>query len=267
MDKVVKFLIFIVVITLIVAMANIFGLIPEDCIDPEKMRTLPAIAISSGVLIASITYISNNKNQLSDRQKESDEINLLIAKDGFDETYTLLKDLNNDRVTWIRAARILYKSLELKKDIKLPQFLKSFEVSEERLRNQLYRLLQTDPENPDQSDKVSLPPQFFYGIDNWRDCKMSLNEAAIDSKSPIIAYSVEIDKVLPEPKAGGLSESSVIAIYDFLEYPDDYSDPLSKIKPWPNNYNGIYGIEQGARRYISHKMTYSVIDKKIHSRE
>ena len=147
--------------TLAISIANVFGLIPEYIIQQVKMTSLPAIAISSGVLIASITYLRDKTVQKLEGEQKSDEVNLLLAKEGFEETYNLIKDLNNDRVTWIRAARSLYKSLELKAKIISPLYMQSFEVAEERLRNQLYRLLQIEPEDSTLSDKSSLPPSIL----------------------------------------------------------------------------------------------------------
>jgi hypothetical protein len=249
--------------TLTIAILNIFCLIPEAIIEQSKMSTLSAIAISCGVMIASITYLRDRDSQVTERKKQNDEIMLRLAKEGFDETYDLLKDQNNNRVTWIRAARILYDSLGLKKEVELPQYVKAFNLAEERLRNQLYRVLQTEPNNPEESDKASLPGQFFYGAKDWKDSKLTVDEVAVNSKSPIKSYSVSIDKVTPEPKSGGLTESSVVAIYNFLKYPDEYEDPLNKIKIWEGHFDDGFGLEQGPRRYIYHKQNYIVIDGKL----
>jgi hypothetical protein len=266
MNKIVLFLITIALTTLLIAIANVFGLIPVCLIEQSKMSTLPAIAISSGVLIASITYLRDKASQVTEGKRKSDEINLMLAKDGFDETYELLKDLNNNRATWVRAARILYNSIDLKNEIDLPQYKKAFSHAEERLRNQLYRVLQTEPNDPTLSDKVSLPAQFFFGVDNWKDSDLSVDDAAISAKSPIKAYSVKIDKVTPEPKSGGLSESSVVAIYNFMKYPENYSDPLSKIELWTCHFHDGFGIEQGPRRYIYHKKNRYVHEGEVHDR-
>jgi hypothetical protein len=267
MNKIVILLITIALATLLIAIGNVFGLIPVCLIAQSKMTTLPAIAISSGVLIASITYLRDRASQVTEGSRKSDGINLMLAKEGFDETYELLKDLNNNRATWVRAARILHSSIELKNEIGLPQYKKAFSHAEERLRNQLYRVLQTEPDDPSLSDKVSLPAQFFYGIDNWRDNNLSLDDAAISASSPITAYSVKIDKVTPEPKSGGLAESSVVAIYKFMEYPEDYSDPLTKIELWSGHFHDGFGIEQGPRRYIYHKQNRYVHEGEVHDRK
>ncbi|PHS32716.1 MAG: hypothetical protein COA95_02910 [Methylophaga sp.] len=263
MNKIIILLIIIVLATLLIAIGNVFGLIPSYLIEQS---TLPAIAISAGVLIASITYLRDKASQATEGKRKSDEINLMLAKEGFDETYELLKDLNNNRITWLRAARILYSSIDLKNEIDLPQYKKAFSHAEERLKNQLYRVLQIKPNDPSLSDTASLPAQFFYGVDNWRDNDLSLDNAAISSSSPIKAYRVTIDRVTPETKSEGLSENSIVAIYNFLNYPENYSDPLSEIELWSGHFHDGFGIEQGPRRYIYHKKHRYVHEGKMHDR-
>lgn len=79
------------------------------------------------------------------------------------------------------------------------------------------------------------------------------------------AHWVSIDKVTPEPKSHGLSEKSVVAIYNFIKYPEDYVDPLESIELWTGSFENSFGIEQGARRYISHKKDHYVHENEIHS--
>ncbi|MCF6325532.1 MAG: hypothetical protein L3J89_14645 [Gammaproteobacteria bacterium] len=263
MNIIVNFLIVIVIGTLLLAIGLLFGIIPSNFIDPKNISTLPAIAISAGVLIASLAYLRDKKTQASENQRKSDEIILRLAKEGFDETFQLLSDLNNDRVTWIRAARTLCNSMALKQEIEHPPYLKAFNVAEERLRNQLYRLLQTPPKDPEQKNKVSLPPQFFYGIEDWKNPVISLDDAAITASAPIKVYSITIDEVTPIYGSGGLNEHSITAIYNFIETPNGYSEPLSKIKPWTDHYCDSYGIEQGAKRYIFHRREKHAVDGKI----
>ncbi len=184
-------LITIAVATLITAISNLFGVIPESVIAQAKMVALPVIAISSGVLIASITYLRDKTYQATDRQRKSDEIYLNLARDSFDEVYELLKDKNNDRIVWIRASRLLLQTLALKIDIKTPDILKAFILAEDRLRTELYRSLSI--KSSEHSNRQPLPPQFFYGTQDW-ETKSSIDEAAIKADNKIKAHQVVIDK-------------------------------------------------------------------------
>jgi len=214
MNILVILLIIVAVGTLITAIGNLFGYVPETLIASEKMLTLPAIAISAGVLVASMAYIRDKTSQAKDRQRKSDEIYLNLVRDSFDEVYNLLKDGNNDRVIWVRASRLLLQTLALKSIIKTPDLIKVFILAEERLRTELYRSLSV--KSREFNNREPLPPQFFYGIENW-ETEASLDEAAKKGANKVTSHSVVIDKNIPEPRLGPLSKKSVITIYDFLK--------------------------------------------------
>lgn len=263
MNKLVVLLITIAIVTLIIAIGNLFGVVPEAVIAQGKMIALPAIAISSGVLLASITYLRDKTSQVTERQRKSDEIYLNLARDSFDEVYNLLKDKNNDRIIWVRASRLLLQTLELKKDIKIPDILKAFTLAEERLRTELYRTLSI--KTTEDSNPQPLPPQFFYGVENW-ETEPSLDQVAIKASDKIKAHRVVIDKNIPESNLKPLSQKTVIAIYDFLIFPVNYDDPLTRVENWTDNWGDSHGIDQGAKRYVSHLNEYFVADGKLHKR-
>ena len=256
-------LITIAISTLGIAICNVLGLIPEFLIEQSKMTSLPAIAISSGVLIASITYFRDKASQAATHRRKSEELYLNIARESFDEVYGLLSDKNNDRVVWVRASRLLLKTLEIKSKIKTTDIIEAFQLAEEKLRTELYRSLSVKSDV--YSSRQPLPPQFFYGINDW-ETEASLDEAAKKSSSKIEAHNVVIDKNLPEPEIAPLSEKTVIAIFDFMKFPDNYDDPLPNVKEWNDGWEMSFGIEQGAKRYIAHKKDHFVVNGKIHKK-
>ncbi len=263
MNIIVTILIIVALSTLGAAIGVVLGFVPECVISQSKMSSLPAIAISSGVLIASITYFRDKASQAATHQRNSDELYLNLARESFDEVNDLLKDLNNDRVIWVRASRLLLKALAIKSKIQTPDVIEAFELAEERLRNELYRALSI--KSGIFSSRQALPPQFFYGIADW-ESEESLDEAAKKSSNKIKAYQVEIDKNLPEPEMAPLSEKTVIAIYDFMEFPSDYDDPLSSVEEWTDNWVDSHGVEQGAKRYIAHKKSHFTVDGNLHKK-
>jgi ribosomal protein S8E len=262
MNFTVKVLVFIVFTILILSITQLLGC---QILNVKQVSILPAIAISTGVLIASLAYLRDkNKHELDARLK-TDELQLQITKDGFDEVNELISNLDNSRVVWIRAARVLLNTLELGELITTPQLKKAFQAHREYLRVNLYQALHIEPEDSAKSDKESLPPQFFYGIENWRDRTISLDDAALSSRSKTKAHRVTIDRVISEPKNTELDQRSVVAIYDFISsYDESYVDPLSKVKEWEGDLMGSFGIQQGPARYIEHSSKYMVSDGKLH---
>lgn len=228
----------------------------------NRVTLVSSIPISSGVLIAILTFLRERRKQEQENERNRAKFYLELAERGFEEVYELLKDKNNNRITWVRAARVLLKTRSLKTQVDAEDFNRAFLQLEERVRNELYRALTIGGEN---GERASLPPQFYYGIDDWAS-SITLDEAAIKSSSKINAYAVLIDTVPPEPSLKPLAEKSIIAIYDFLEYPKDYEDPLVEIEIWKGNWANSWGVSQGARRYVAHQEENYTINGKLHKR-
>ncbi len=231
--------------------------IPQEA--TPTLPLLPSIAISAGVLIAILSFLRERKRIELEREKHLSEVMLSSAREGFHNVVNLLSDKNNDRVTWIRATRTLLKSIELQDLIKSPEYILAYQLEAEKTRNELYSILSF--ENSD-GEPQPLPPQFFYGINDWATCE-TLDEAAIKSTKMGEAYLVIIDQVPPQAKLKKLSTPSVVAIYDFMEFPKDYKDPLKKIELWGKDWDNSFFNDQGAKRYVAHTQMYYAVDGKL----
>jgi hypothetical protein len=230
----------------------------------QRLSLLPSIVISAGVLVAILTFARERKKQALERQRHMSEVFLERVKDGFKTVIDLLSDQNNNRATWVRAARTLLKSVELKAQISSEEYKIAYELEEERARNDLYTILSLVDKKS--GARVPLPPQFFYGIDDWRTCH-SLDDAAIKASSSAVVYSMTIDEVPPQAFLKPLSPKSVIAIFDFVEYPKTYNDPLKSVGDWDDNWEASHGIDQGARRYVAHTKQKVAVGGKLHDNE
>jgi hypothetical protein len=244
-------------------MAVLGGIDILPFVDVNNLALLPGISIGCGGMIAILAFFRDRYYQSEDRVRKGDEIYLNIARGSFDEVFSLLKDKNNDRIIWVRAARLLLHSLELKTKITTPDLIEAFDVSAERLRAELYRTLSMKVEG--KNNIQPLPPQFFYGIDSW-ETEKSLDAAAIIGGSETVCVSVIIDENIPSPSSGGLAVQSVIAIFDFMEFPEGYDDPLKRVKNWEDYWADSNGMVQGAKRYVAHTKSNFVIGGKIHKK-
>lgn len=250
----------VALISLIAALLVTLGFsIP--CIETD---TLPAVAISSGVLIATLTFVRERKKQETESELKKDEVNIEVIANSFNEVYELLKDMNNSRVIWIRAARVLLWAKELGETITNEAMKKSYELQKERLRTRLYLLMQRKPENNEQYESESLPGQFFYGIPNWEDRSITIDEAAIASHpNNAQAHRVSLSTVVPSPKSSELDVSSVVAIFDFIRESDLLeNDPLEGVKIWEGE-PASFDIFQGPANYVAHKNKYRVVNGEL----
>ena len=230
---------------------------------PQKpFQQLPALAISTAALIALLAY---NRGK---RQSRS-EFFFKQASEGLDEAYNLLRDQNNNRVIWVRAARSLLQAKKLSEEIELEEYQRAYRLHELRVRNDLYLALTIN--NTYTGNRQPLPPHFFFGRPDWTEDatnERSLDEVAIKASQPIEVYEVTIDRVPQEPPLYPLSEKSVIAIFDFLDYPEDFVETLDDVKDWPPNlYSYMFTNEKsGAARYVAHRQTKFVAGGVIHDR-
>lgn len=189
----------------------------------------------------------NESSKVADKQKQRSKFLLEQSLAGFEHTVNLLGDRNNDRRKWISAARILQQSLELSKRITEDEHKSILQIEMDRYRHQLWGIL-----NP-YDEQVT--PAFFYGAN---DPSLDIDEAARQSSLP---KSGEPPGRLSS--VHGLSEQSLFAIWNFMEFPEDYADPL----------HNTFSQEQIERLrlqhrplhdYLKHKHTHRPVAGKLH---
>jgi len=76
-------------------------------------------------------------------------------------------------------------------------------------------------------------------------------------------YGISIDQITPQSNILPLAAKSVIAIYDFLEYPSDYDDPLKTVETWTDNWEDSHGVNEGAKRFVHHISNFTAIGGKL----
>lgn len=250
----------VILILLTIYLINFFSSPNTPPSHIDKLQVLTQLFIGSGVFFAGSAYYNSIKRQRIEDDKNQSKVLLGYASENFDRVIKLLRDKNNDRVTWIRAARILLDTSSLKRKITSPEYIKAYEIEEFVCRGELYNILCINGAN---GNYDPLPPSFFFGVKDWKT--LTIEEAAIAAAGDdveIIALS--LSSPVPEPKFLELEISSVKAIYDFLDYGKDFKDPLSKISPaWGNNWQKAYGHSQGAKMFSYFKRHYNVKNKKI----
>lgn len=266
--KVLCVLTFVVVITLIASVLMNFGpLFAWSWAPKSPFEHLTVLILCTAALIGILTYMQARDRADSENKRSRSKFFFRQASHGLDEAYALLCDQNNNRVIWVRAARSLLQAKKLAKEIELEEYQRAYRLYENRVRNDLYLALTIPGENPGQ--RQPLPPHFFFGLPDWKadaDAEKLLDEVAIKASNRMEAYTVTIDRVPPEPTLYPLAERSVMAIFDFLDYPEDYEDPLDEVENWSTNWEMVRGEKSGAARYVSHRQTKYVAGGEIHER-
>lgn len=212
----------LLLILFIVLFTLIFYTINPPLFNLQALSYLSSISITTGVLIASLTY-------LRDKNNKNDEVLFGIAKSNFAEFIGLFEELENSRVVWIRAARLLLNTVEIREEIKTTTFQKAFDAIAEDTRSKLYRSLK--------HEGGSLPVAFFFGIDDWKSCTLNIEQ-------------IKSGRIDNYPKTDLLDTKSVVSIYNFINQSIYEIDPLDSVDEWVKEPLPALGILEGAVQFV-----------------
>lgn len=149
----------------------------------------------------------------------------------------LLKDNNNDRATWIRAARLLGHASVLAKGITIENHLRVYEYKSLEYRTFFRELLEGKPAG------------FFYGTD-YKYVPLELSATLSTMPKEKNGRTIYGDSIL--------SESSIFAVVSAAEWPDQYIDPIVEKFTVENIdrktflYGGLREFLNYTREWISH---------------
>lgn len=195
-------------------------------------KVLPALSdlfVTIGVIVAVVVYLTNVVWRKNDKEEHSSEFHLNRALEGLQIFYDLLKDRNNERVTWIQAARVLLDNNRVSERITTDTHRVIYEQKKDHIRHKLYEVLH--PKNPSSGEFEPLPPSFFYGGDQW-ERGVGIDDAARASTELGEARRSERYGLPHTSKLSFLSGKSVVTIYEFLRYPENYEDRLDDVRLW-----------------------------------
>ncbi|MBD2156010.1 hypothetical protein [Leptolyngbya sp. FACHB-16] len=206
----------------------------------DDVMPLTATLALSGVFLG-------EASKAADKQAQNSKFLLEQSLLGIKYAIDLLSDRNNDRMTWISAARTLQNSLEIACGITEPEHKQIFEIEADRYRHQLWDIL-----NPNDEE---ITAAFFYGAE---DPKSDVDTAA---KSSSLRRVGERFNMLSSVHA--LSEESLFVIWNFMSFPNNYEDPLKGIFS-PEQIIKIDLHHQPLHDYLRHKRRYYSVAGELH---
>lgn len=187
------------------------------------------------VLIVTLIYQQTQiKRQSLKDNYEVDERRSLFNLHSFEEANVkamdLLKDNNNDRATWIRAARLLGHASVLAKGITIENHLRVYEYKSLEYRTFFRELLEGKPAG------------FFYGAD-YRHLSLE-----VSAKLSTLSYEKDGRTIHGNSI---LSESSIFAVVSAAEWPDHFIDPIVE-KFTAENIDKKTFFYNGLRKFLEH---------------
>lgn len=161
-----------------------------------SVSTALTLAVGVGTLIWQIG--AHNSNLKHERSKFALESALAAYEQGL----ALLEDGNNNRVTWVTAARVLERANEITSSISSPVHSAVMEIQRERYRIRASAILGYD--DPTKA------AGFFRG-------------------EQIGNFSREEDRAVLRQRISAIAESSLATVYKLASYPQGYEDPLPHV--------------------------------------
>lgn len=159
-----------------------------------SVSTALALVVGVGTLIWQIR--SHNANL----KQEQSRFALESALSAYEHGLTLLEDGNNNRVTWVTAARILERANEITFEISSSVHKAVMEVQRERYRIRASIILGYNDPTRDVG--------FFQGVEM---------PVQLDPKGNRSSLRQQLSE---------LAESSLATLYNLASYPSGYEDPL-----------------------------------------
>ncbi|MBN2965420.1 hypothetical protein JWV37_11560 [Sulfurospirillum sp. T05] len=217
------------------SISKIFApLVDSGLISPFFIAISALLASSSVMKSITSSQLLHEENKIVDKSKFYLEKSLEELKN----IHSLLQDKNNNKVTWILASRVIKLTEELANKITEEHHKKVFNLQKYQIQHKLREAFKW-------KENDGFPLSFYAGLKNWETCRDS--DALAEIKNVIINNQ--------------LNEESIIVIFDFLKFPDNYTDPLDDVKAprtdeeieeWRRN-GGISNINTCAWIYLKNK--------------
>jgi hypothetical protein len=182
---------------------------------------------------------------IEEKQKERSKFNLDTSLEAYQQACSLLENFNNDRETWIRAARLVLHGKKLAEGVTIDEHRRVLEYRRLEYRAFFSKLLATHG------------GAFFYGDREIGD----LDEAARASTS----RNERNGRVIISDNKE-LSEASIYAIWEAAQWPTDYVDPLGE-KFSEDERSNLILFYPGLAQFLEHKKNWRSVGGQLRRRD
>jgi len=208
----------------------------------DTFGALNALFSSLGFAGILLTLYLQKKDMAIQATKDDEEVaerrslfNLEASIQAYSQALGLLRDGNNHRATWIRAARILKHGKVLADAVTVDAHKRALELRLLDYRSEFRDILEHKP------------AEFFYGVE------ARYYELGLDRVAALASQADEPGQAMTR----WLDEKSVYAVLEASQWPDDYQDPLRDDLPGEMDIEEKTFFAQGLARYIEHRQQWN----------
>lgn len=214
----------------------------------DTFGALNALFSSLGFAGILLTLYLQKKDMAIQATKDDEEVaerrslfNLEASIQAYSQALGLLRDGNNQRATWIRAARILKHGKVLADAVSVDAHKRALELRLLDYRSEFRDILEHKP------------AEFFYGVDS------RYYELGLDRVAELASLANANEACHGITATRWLDEKSVYAVLEASQWPDDYQDPLSDELPGEGEMEEKTYFAQGLAKYIEHRQQWHSI--------
>ena len=182
---------------------------PQAAREPlgRAFSLVSSVLVPASLLLAFGGLFLNKSSEADQVDENRSHFYLDSCVAAFEEARNLLADGNNDRMTWIAAARALKHAQELSKKVTVSAHRRVLELRRLKYRGFFDGTLR---------DRSA---SFFYGA---KDASMPIEEAAAASTAAAERAGLKITSY-----DRALAKASLYAVWEAAQWPSDYEDPLN----------------------------------------
>lgn len=173
---------------------------------------------------------SQETARLAEVAERRSKFHLDTSADAYSQAWALLQDHNNDRVTWIRAGRLLGHARLSAAQVTVDEHKLSLEITRLEYRTFFSELLE------------SKSAAFFFGGDQDLD----IEEAARQSSRPLENQSQYAFR------QHNLPTESLYAVWEAARWPESYDDPLDSTFS-EDERDKVNFLSRGLDEYLRHR--------------
>jgi len=198
------------------------------------------VATAIALLVAAGAFIWQIYSHHQEKAYAKSQFALQSFLESYNQVLELLSDGNNNRVTWVMAARIIERANQISKSISEQVHIDVLEIQKERYRREMANIF--GYMNPEKGG------WFFYGSDNT---------------------GTDIDTAAREAftSVANIPEGVLATLYAVATYPSNYEDPLIK-----KTFDEVKGIEmrhsfRGLYDYLEHRENIKLAEDNLDENE
>ncbi len=211
---------------------------------PPSVLNVMKQAVPAGVLIALGGPLLTQSRTAKDASEKRSQFYLESCVAAYDQARELLQDENNDRATWIASGRALVHAKELAANVTEDSHQRVLELQRLKYRGFFHDLL---------SDR---PAAFFYGVDPSLDLTTAAAASSAGEDRAGRAVTSTVRQLSPE---------SLYAVWEAAQWPEQYSDPLTRDFS-PQERGRLIVLFPGLHEYLDHLEHWASASGRLFSR-